>query len=221
MPARDRTKQLAGDLGEDLVNVMPATGKLTVSAISIESAGSIEQAHRHEDRLPQAFRNVADGLYRWILVRVGNDRHAAEDILQQTCHEAAKSLRQPIEHDKYEAWFRGIAKNLVRRHWRQSKRRGTALSLENPAVARQLAEDMESRPLPAETMIRDEVGTQLLLAVTSLPQDEQRLVFAFYFEGRSQDQIAEELHVSAKSVETKLYRIRNRLREILEDIERP
>ena len=198
----------------------PSSGKPALPAMSIESAGSIERACEQEERLPQAFRNVADGLYRWILMRVASDRHAAEDILQQTCHEAARSLRQPIESDKYEAWFRGIAKNLVRRHWRQSKRRGTAVSLENPGVARQLAEDMESRPLPAETMIRDEVGTQLLLAVTSLPESEQRLVFAFYFEGRSQGQIAEELHVSAKSVETKLYRIRNRLREILKDIER-
>ena len=47
---------------------------------------------------------------------------------------------------------------------------------------------------------REEVSEQLLLAVTSLPADEQRLILAFYFEGRSQAQIAEELHVSAKSV---------------------
>ena len=94
------------------------------------------------------------------------------------------------------------------------------MSIENPDVARQLADDLESRSLPSDTMIRDEVSEQLLLAVTSLPADEQRLIFAFYFEGRSQAQIAEELHVSAKSVETKLYRVRNRLREVLRDIER-
>ena len=195
------------------MSVMTAT-------IPFESAGSIENASVTEDRLPEAFRSIADGLYRWILLRVGRHRHVAEDLLQQTCHEAARSRRRPIDDGKYEAWLRGIAKNLVRRHWRQSKRQGTQVSIENPDVARQLADDLESRPLPSDTMIRDEVSEQLLLAVTSLPADEQRLIFAFYFEGRSQAQIAEELHVSAKSVETKLYRVRNRLREVLRDIER-
>ena len=197
------------------MSVMTAT-------IPFESAGSIENASitDTEERLPEAFRSIADGLYRWILLRVGRHRHVAEDLLQQTCHEAARSRRRPVDDDKYEAWLRGIAKNLVRRHWRRSKRRGTQVSIENPDVARQLADDLESRSLPSDTMIRDEVSEQLLLAVTSLPADEQRLIFAFYFEGRSQAQIAEELHVSAKSVETKLYRVRNRLREVLRDIER-
>lgn len=190
------------------------------ATIPFESAGSIENASVTEDRLPEAFRSIADGLYRWILLRVGRHRHVAEDLLQQTCHEAARSRRRPVDDDKYEAWLRGIAKNLVRRHWRQSKQRGTHVSIENPGVARQLAEDMESRPLPTDTMIRAEIAEQLLLAVTSLPAAEQRLIFAFYFEGRSQGQIAEELHVSAKSVETKLYRVRNRLRAVLKDIER-
>ncbi len=94
------------------------------------------------------------------------------------------------------------------------------MSIENPYVARQLADDLESRPLPSDTMIRDEVSEQLLLAVTSLPANEQRLIFTFYFEGRSQAQIAEELHVSAKSVETKLYRIRKRLRALLREPEK-
>lgn len=196
------------------------SGEPAPSVIPIESAGSIDQARETGDRLPEAFRSVADGLYRWILLRVGRDRHVAEDLLQQTCHEAARSRHQPTGGDKYEAWLRGIAKNLVRRHWRQSKQRGTHVSIENPGIARQLAEDMESRPLPTDTLIRAEVAEQLLLAVTSLPAVEQRLIFAFYFEGRSQAQIADELHVSAKSVETKLYRVRNRLREILKNIER-
>jgi RNA polymerase sigma-70 factor (ECF subfamily) len=79
---------------------------------------------------------------------------------------------------------------------------------------------MESRPLPDESLIKSEFIEQLLLAVTSLPADVQRLVFAFYFEGRSYAGIAEELGMTAKSVETRLYRARGRLRAILRDIER-
>ena len=79
---------------------------------------------------------------------------------------------------------------------------------------------MESRPLPPDVVARKELGHQLLLAVTALPASEQQLVFAFYFEGRSQAEIASDLGVTVKSIETRLYRTRQRLRTILRDVER-
>ena len=194
--------------------------ELASVAIPIESVVRLEQACEFDDRLLRVFRKISDGLYRWVLVRVGGDRHAAEDLLQQTCHEAARQRRRPTDDDKYEAWFRGIARNLVRRHWRQAKRRGRPISLENATVAAQLADDLDSRPLPPDAMIREESVRQLLLAVTSLPAADQRLVFAFYFENRSQADMADDLQTSVKSIETRLYRVRNRLRAILKDIER-
>jgi RNA polymerase sigma-70 factor (ECF subfamily) len=74
--------------------------------------------------------------------------------------------------------------------------------------------------LPEESLARDESVQQLLLAVTSLPADQQRLVFAFYFEERSYAAIADELGVTVKGVETRLYRARARLREVLAGVER-
>ena len=149
------------------------------------------------------------------------DRAAADDLLQQTCYVAVRRPRHiPPDDGVCEAWLRGIARNLIRQHWRRSKRRRGQVRLEDAQVSRQLAEDMESRPLPDESLIKAESIQQLLLAVTSLPADVQQLVFAFYFEGRSYAGIAEELGMTAKSVETRLYRARGRLRAILRDIER-
>jgi RNA polymerase sigma factor (sigma-70 family) len=135
------------------------------------------------------------------------------------CCTAAKSKTPP--HDEHcEAWLRGIARNLIREHWRRVKRDRCHMPIENAVLSRQLAEDMESRPLPPDVLARAERVDQLLLAVTSLPTAEQHLLFAFYFEGRSQADIANELGATVKSVESKLYRARNNLRATLKNPER-
>jgi RNA polymerase sigma-70 factor (ECF subfamily) len=93
--------------------------------------------------------------------------------------------------------------------------------LEDAAVASQLADGLESRPLPGDALAGEELITQLLLAVTSLPTADQSLVFAYYFDGRGQADIARELGVSTKSVESRLFRARARLRTTLRNAERP
>ncbi len=194
--------------------------ELANQVIAIESIVSYDETNEPHNRLRRIFLKGGDALYRYILVRVGGDSHLADDLLQQTCHEAARGRRLPDDDNECEAWLRGIARNLLRRHWRQRKRTQGQVPLENAVLAGQLVADMESHPLPADGMIRDEAAGQLMLAVTSLPAEEQRLIFAFYFQGRSQADIAQETAQSAKSVETRLYRVRHRLRAILRNIER-
>ncbi len=159
-----------------------------------------------------------DGLRRFILVRVGGDSHVADDLLQQTCCIAAGRSSMPRQADECEAWLRGVARNLIRRRWRELKRMGRHIPIADGTLGRQLAEDMESRPLPPEVLLREESSTQLMLAVTSLPSADQQIIFAFYFEGRSQADIADDLNVTAKSVEARLYRVRGRLRTILKNL---
>ena len=77
-----------------------------------------------------------------------------------------------------------------------------------------------SRPLPAEVLARKEVSELLLLAVTALPAADQELVFAFYFEERSRSAIANATGTTVKGIEARLYRVRNRLRDLLKDPER-
>lgn len=174
---------------------------------------------RHE-RLRRVFNAGCDGLYRYILVRLGGDRDAADELLQQTCHEAARHRRVPYDDTECEMWLRGVARNLIRRHWRRLKRQRRHVPIEDGKFTSRLVEDLESRPLPPDVMIQEETARQLLLAVTSLRAADQRLVFAFYFEGRSHADMAEGLGVSVKSVEARLYRVRIRLRAILRDHER-
>jgi RNA polymerase sigma-70 factor (ECF subfamily) len=94
------------------------------------------------------------------------------------------------------------------------------VSIEDAALAGALADDLESRPLPGDALIKEESEAQLLLAVTSLSAADQGLIFAYYFDGRCQASIASDLGVTEKSVEARLYRARGRLREALRNVER-
>lgn len=170
--------------------------------------------------LARIFTDAGDALYRFILVRVRGDRDAAADLLQQTCCEAVRHRRYPADAGECEAWLRGIARNLVRRHWRRLRRTPVRLRLDDTDLGPRLAEDLATRPLPLDELIRAEVTEQLLLAVTSLSAAEQELVFAYYFDGRAQAEIARELGVSEKSVECRLSRVRGKLRTALRDSER-
>ncbi|UCC29483.1 MAG: sigma-70 family RNA polymerase sigma factor [Phycisphaerales bacterium] len=189
-------------------------------AVGVEAFVFSENLPDPQERLRRVFHRTGDALYRFILVRVAGDRDAADDLLQQVCHVAARNRRMPHDDTECEAWLRGIARNLIRGHWRLMKRQRRHIRLEDAAFAQQLVGEMESQPAPAEALMQEESARQMLLAVTSLPAPDQQLVFAFYFEGRSQADIAKELGLSAKSVETRLYRVRNRLRAILRNIER-
>lgn len=166
------------------------------------------------------FSARCDAIYAFIVVRVGGDRHAADDLLQQTCYEAVRKRRVPKPDDACEAWLFGIARNLVRKHWRTQKRRGVVLPLEDHDSGRNIVEKMQAGALSAESISDPGMVTQLMLAITSLPAAEQQLIFAFYFDGRSQQQIAEDQNTTAKSIEARLYRLRSRLRGKLQDLER-
>jgi RNA polymerase sigma factor (sigma-70 family) len=194
--------------------------EITGAAAKLDRVVPLEQTERAGCALRQVFCHTADALYRFIFVRVGGCRDIADDLLQQTCCEAVRHRRPPGTHEECEAWLRGIARNLVRRHWRNIKREAGTIPLEDAELARQLADDLESRPLPVDVLIKSESLTQLLLAVTSLSAADQSLVFAYYFDGRPQADIACELGVTEKSVESRLYRARGRLRAALRNMER-
>jgi RNA polymerase sigma-70 factor (ECF subfamily) len=176
-------------------------------------------AEAPRERLRRVFETTCEALYRFILVRVGGNRHAADDLLQQVCEAAAGKRGLPDESDACEAYLRGMARNLLRRYWRKARRSPVHVPIEDAAAARQLVEDMESRPLPPEALARKEIARHLMLAITSLSASEQQLVFSFYFEGCSHADIAAQGGVSVKSIETRLYRVRERLRRILRQID--
>ncbi len=178
---------------------------------------NVRSADADERALETAFDRCATALYRYILVRVGGDTHRADDFMQQLWIRSRTLVGTPDEHVEFR--LRAIAKNLIRTWWREARRQPACIALPDPALAAELARRLVRDEPPDAWLVRDEVRTQLLLAVTELSASDQELVFAHYFDGLSQSAIASARATTARAIEGRLYRIRALLREKLLHLE--
>ena len=160
-----------------------------------------------------------DALYRYVYVRLGGDSAAADEVLQQTALVALDHANAPAEPEAQALWLRGIARNLIRRHWRVSgPGEGGRLNADAKA-AWSLLSRIESDQSPDDLVIKKEEQDQLVYSIASLPSEDQWLIYAFYRHGRTRAEIAEELGTTPKAVQSRLYRVRSRLRAMLANIE--
>lgn len=90
-------------------------------------AALVERARRGDvDAWARLYQDNFDPLYRHVAYLVG-EPHATEDLVQETFATAVVGLRQFTGRSSLQTWLRGIAHNLVRRHWRARTRGSRAL----------------------------------------------------------------------------------------------
>lgn len=90
-------------------------------------AALVERARRGDvDAWARLYQDNFDALYRHVAYLVG-EPHATEDLVQETFAQAVVGLRQFTGRSSVQTWLRGIAQNLVRRHWRSRSRGSRAL----------------------------------------------------------------------------------------------
>jgi len=90
-------------------------------------AALVERARRGDvDAWARLYQDNFDPLHRHVAYLVG-EPHATEDLVQETFATAVVGLRQFTGRSSLQTWLRGIAHNLVRRHWRARARGSRAL----------------------------------------------------------------------------------------------
>jgi RNA polymerase sigma-70 factor (ECF subfamily) len=164
------------------------------------------------------FDRYSTGIYRYIFVRVGRNRALADELMQQLWLQGCKS-GGAVPPDEFEFWLRRVAKNLISDHWRRKHRRPAGIPIENPAIADELATRIDSELLPANVAEKKELLDQVALAVTALPAADQELVVLHYVQGRPFGEIGERLGMSERAIEGRLYRARQKLKELLAHLE--
>lgn len=135
--------------------------------------------------------------------------------MQELCLQAARSKLPTDEPDRLDAWLFGVAKNVLRRHWRTTTRRRRNLPEVRADISAELGKMLDAEPMPQELLEQKEMREQLTLALTALPSRDQELILQHYFDERSQIEIAEKLGITARAVEGRLYRARQALRDKL------
>jgi len=128
-------------------------------------------------------------------------RERAEDALQQSFVNAYEALQRSGTDINLRPWLYRIAHNAALNGLRDQALR-----------TRELPEDLDGVERPEEALERVQGVRELLTAVQALPERQRDAILLRELEGRSYDEIAEQLGVSGGSVRQLLNRARNTLR---------
>jgi RNA polymerase sigma factor (sigma-70 family) len=159
-----------------------------------------------ESALNELIRKYQEPLFRFIC-RYTGDEETARDLLQETFVRLYFGIRRFEPRAKFVTWLYSIAMNLCRDYARSRHRRqsyatesldASDVHRKVPAADRGPVADVESHERLAN----------LQKAIEELPHDLRTTLLLFAVEGRSQKECAELLGVSAKAVETRVYRAR-------------
>ena len=165
-----------------------------------------------EDRaFTELMRRHKDGLYRFIRRYVG-DADEAYDLLQEAFVAAWAALASFDPDRPMPAWLRAIALNKCRDWSRRRKVRRfffTAESIEGKPVAA-LAEENTAGDGTRQALL-----DRLDAAIATLPRSLKEPLLLTAFEGLSHRQAGAALGLSAKAVETRVYRAKQALSQIL------
>jgi RNA polymerase sigma factor CnrH len=145
--------------------------------------------------------------YQFVRRYVGNSADAY-DVLQDTFFSAWRALGRYETDRPFEFWLRRIALNKCRdRNRRETVRRmiGARTAIDEPS------EVEDPAPGPSDLTEGDQELRLVERCIAQLPRSLMEPLLLTAFDGLSQEEAGKLLGVSAKAIETKVYRARLRL----------
>lgn len=137
-----------------------------------------------------------------------NDPHWAQDIAQETFLAAWINLER-LQHPRaFPSWLKRILNTQCHRALRRIHPKVDTLE-EN------LASNVDT---PDTTFEMRDLRQKIIDAIADLPDHERKITELFYLEGYSQRDISRLTDVPVKTVKSRLYSSRQRLKEQLEDL---
>jgi RNA polymerase sigma factor CnrH len=145
--------------------------------------------------------------YQFVRRYVGNSADAY-DVLQETFFSAWRALSRYEQDRPFEFWLRRIALNKCRdRNRRETVRRLIGAR----SAAEESDEIQDPAPGPSAVTEGDQELRLLESYIARLPRSLMEPLLLTVLEGLSQEEAGRLLGVSAKAIETKIYRARMRL----------
>lgn len=171
-----------------------------------------------ENALAELIQKYQQPFFRFICRYVGNEE-TARDILQETFVRLYFNARKFEPRAKFSTWLYAIAANLCRDYLRSRQRREAYLTTSFEAFPESeppLERDPSAGPAqPADILAGREQLAALEKAIGELPHKLKSALILFSIEGHSQQECADLLGVSVKTVETRVYRARKILEKNL------
>ena len=149
-------------------------------------------------------------LYKFLLVLAHGDEHEAREACQATFIKLAKRCDVFDEERRLWAWLCVLARNVFIDHCRSRQRRDRFESLD--AMPGEPTDQMETD---------HRLGEILREVLAGLPAEERELLQAAYVDKRPLQELAEEAGLTYKAVESRLGRLRQKLKaQLLKDLRR-
>ena len=139
----------------------------------------------------------------------------ALDLAQETFVRVFEHRARYDARGKFSTWLYTIAGNLCRNQARWKKRHPTiSMDAPGPWPARaEFGEQLpDSGPIPSQAAADHELADAVRDAIQALPDDQRTATILFEYEGQSHAEIAVVIGCTAKAVENRLRRARERLR---------
>jgi RNA polymerase sigma-70 factor (ECF subfamily) len=175
----------------------------------------VSQARAGQDRaFTTLMRRHKPALYGFVRRYVG-DADAAVDVVQETFVAAWRALGRFDARRPFAVWLRAIALNKCRDRARRLAVRRLILGEKDDH-----SPEAQARPDPTPTgeaeVLTAERRATLQRAIDRLPQKLKEPLLLTYFDELSQQEAADVLGVTVKTVETRVYRARQQLATLLD-----
>jgi RNA polymerase sigma factor (sigma-70 family) len=144
------------------------------------------------------------------------DAHAAEDVIQEVWVRLAAEIEKGTAIENQPAWCRGVARNLILKHWRtQQTAKVVADSEVMEAFLAQVVQAFaESDPDEADEWQRRQQA--LDDCVAALPEKSRRMLSLRYEARKSVEEVAKATGQTFDAVTKALYRLRQALTDCVE-----
>lgn len=143
-----------------------------------------------------------------VIVAMVHDYDLAEDLFQETIGEVLKSESRFEPTQSFAPWACGIARNVVRQHWRRAKNAPTTGVCELLSELAEIVEDAEDERWRTERR-------SLRRCFQRLPDRMQQLLILRYGHNLKGKQLAASTSIKAGSIRTTLARLRAQLSECI------
>lgn len=179
----------------------------------------INDAKRGDDT---AFGQLAQSYRDTVLKTIGyfiRDPIDAQDVLQETCVEAFTHLEALQDDAKFGAWLNGIARNRCRMWLRKHTHRiSIEETFQDGHFEFQLDETVptpEHLWQPDRSLEQGEIRQDIIDALNTLSPKNREVTTLHYVKDKTYDEISNILNIPISTIEGRLYRARQQLKEAM------
>jgi RNA polymerase sigma factor (sigma-70 family) len=151
------------------------------------------------------YEHYCDRLYRYLLVVTSGNEDLSRELMQTTMTKAVRAMKPIADERSFWSWLSRIARNAFLDACRKSRRQ--------PRLVPLSTSELEAIDPPASANEDTPLLQALDICLSALEPGERQLIGAFFFAHDSQQTIAQREHTTPKAVESRLARIRRKLRE--------